>query len=374
MSRTTPFLLLPLLFTACNSRDTSSSPEVREIVEVLQHDEGTFTRGQVIPVGGVDSTFAVDGTTFIITNRWPHADAAQEVTDDLENERHAVEVGWAVEGGEEIQWFFQAGSEGALNTVEALGAKVRVTRAGARPHRSTDSSFPGQVQFLWEQRCYELPVPGNEAFAGWTLKRTKAYEHALLDEQGGVTEAQDANFKNRVLEVVLTDGKGTEERHLAFLDHPEITKGIHPTILPVARISGEGASQSRLVVCSAVEPPVGHQLVHLTPVVEGPGFTVRVWPKGSMEFETTAVPQLPAELPLTEGGVLHLKRHFTRARSQLKWERFDLPADGEAKPALVIEHRASHHQKSRFVLIRDEVTPCRIGDQHLMLRYVVEGR
>ena len=373
MIRNNALFLLPLLLTACDPQESSSNPDsdLREIVEVLEHDEGSFTEGQTIPVGEVGASFTVDDITFTITNRWPHAEAARRVTDDAEDEFHAVEVAWDVEDGEQLQWIFQTGSDGALETIEALGAKLGVTPAGARPLVADDSSFKGQVQFQWNQRLYDLPPMGGEVFEGWTLKDLKIYQHALMDEEGGVTETEDGGFTNRVLEVFLTDGKGSEERHITFLDHPELTTGIHPKILPVARISGEATSLSRLVVCRKLEPSVDHQVVQLTPAVDGPGITARIWPKGSAEFKTVTVPQLPAELPLEEGGVLRLKRHHAHARPHLKTERFDQPAEGDAKPALIIEHRLSHHQKSEFVLIRGEVTPCRIGDKHLMLRFAV---
>lgn len=371
MTRTTPFLFLPLLLTACDSQKAPPPSELREIVEVLQHDEGSFTRSQVIPTGEVGSAFTVNDVSFTIIHLWPHAETTRKTTDDAEVESHAIELSWNEGDTERTQWVYQTRSTEETPVLEAAGAKIRVTAPGARPPVAGDPSFRGQVQFLWKGHHFDLPETGGEVFEGWTIKSLKTYQHALMDEEGGVTEAEDASFTNRVLEVHLTDGKGSEERHITFLDHPDLTKGIHPTILPVSRVSGEGASLSRLVVCDAVEPAPDHEVVQIAPGTAGQGLKVRVWPKGDAEFRTIAVQELPAEIPLAEDRTLRLDRHFTRARPHVKWERREVPEDGGAKPALVIEHRAGHHQKTEFVLIRDEVTPCRIGDKHLMLRYKI---
>ena len=369
MPRVILLLLLPVLLASCQEKSAPSSTPVSGIIEVLRHDEGTFALGERIPLGAVDSTFEVDGLAFTVTSRWAHAETTRETTDDAEGENHAVEVSWQVDGDDQSQWIYQSESEDSVSTLEPLGLRIRVTPPGARPPRPDDSSFAGQVQFLWKGCHHDLPGGGGEVFDGWKIRSIKSYEHALLDDEGGVTESADAGFANRVLEVHLTSDKGSEERHIAFLDHPEITRGIHPTILPVSRIGGDEASNSRLVVCAAMEPAAEQHLVHLSPGPTDQELTVRLWLNGASEFKTITVRELPAEIPLPEGQPLLLKRQFSHANPHVKWERCDPPQDGKSKPAVVIEHRASHHQKSEFVLLLDEVTPCRIKGKHLMLRY-----
>jgi hypothetical protein len=311
----------------------------------------------------------VEGASFVIANQWPHAETSRATADDAEKEHHAVEVSWTEDGEERIQWVYQTESGQTASELETVGAKVRVTAPGVRPAKADDESFQSQVQFLWKGRHYDLPEAGGEVFEGWTIKSFKTYQHALMDGKEGVEEAEDASFTNRVLEVHLTSAQGSEERHLAFLDHPAITKGIHPTILPVSRISGNEASLSRLVVCAKVEPAAESHFVHVSPVLDGGGLTVRVWPKGGGDPQVIAIREFPAELTLGDGKTLTIERHFSHARPHVRWERREAPEDGEAKPALLIEHRTGHHQKLEFVLVRGEVTPCRIGDRHLMLRY-----
>lgn len=370
MPRSIYLLAIPLLLASCNDQpSTPETPVSSEIIEVLKHNEGKFTRDRSITAVDVGSSFNVDGVNFTITHHWPHAETNRNVTDDAAKSNHAVEVSWTEDGGDHTQWIFQTDSDDTMGTLDPVKALVRLTPPGARPPRPDDPSFPGQVQILAKGLLLDLPDIGGEVFEGWTLKATKSYHHALMDDEGGVTEAEDAGFTNRVLEVHITDGKGTEERHIAFLDHPELTRGIHPEILPVTRLSGGNASQSRLVVCTPVQPATEKHIVQLSPHATGKGLSARVWLVGNTEYTTIAADQLPADLPLADGKVLRLNRHFSKARAEIKWERREAPQEGDAKPALLIEHRASHHQKEAFVLIRDEVTPCRIGQKHLMLRY-----
>jgi hypothetical protein len=370
MARHHLFLALPFLIASCDSpKSGTPATEASEIIEVLAHDEGKFTRSRSIPVEAAGSTFNVDGVEFTITHRWPHAETTRNVTDDGERLNHGIEVTSMADGKEHSQWVFQTDSDDTMSALESVGAMVRVTPPGARPPRKEDPSFAGQIQILWQGQLRDLPEVGDEVFEGWKLKSSKSYQHALMDDKNGVTESTDGGFTNRVFEIHITDDKGTEERHIAFLDHPEITRGIHPTILPVTRLSGDSASQSRLAVCSPVQPATEKHIVRVSPNTDNDGLTARVWLVGEKGFKTIPIEKLPADISLTDDRTLRLDRHFTHASAHVKWERRDKPARGEAKPALLIEHRASHYKKNDFVLIRNEVTPCRVDRKHLMLRF-----
>lgn len=374
MIRHTLLIALPLLIISCDSKKASPAPPTgTESIDVLEHDEGTFTLDRSIPIAATASVFHVDDLAFTITHRWPHAETTRNVTDDAERANHAIEVAWTVDGDEQKHWIFQTDSDETMSPLPEINALVRLTPPGAKPPVKDDPSFTGQVQYLYQGSLFDLPDPGGEIFDGWQLKSTKSYQHALLDDEGGVAESPDGSFANRVLEVLITDGKGNTERHLAFLDHPEITRGIHPTILPVTRLEGNSASQSRIAVRTPVQPATEQHIVQITPEASGERITARVWIVGETEFKTIDIEKLPAELALADKQTLTIGRHFTLAQSQVKWERQEIPETGEAKPALVIEHSASHHQKDSFVLIRDEVTPCRINQKHLMLRYTKSG-
>ena len=372
--RYSTFLFPLLLLASCKEQTTNPDgppATAKETIEVLKHSQGQFTLERKVPVDALGDSFNVDTVTFTIKHRWPHAETTRAVTDDGHQTKHAIEIGW---NEDDSRWVFESESDDTASDIEDLDAIVRLTPPGARPPKADDDTFPAQVQFRYQGLLLDLPEIGGEVFEGWTLKSIKTYQHALMDEEYNVTEAEDAGFVNRVLQVHITDGKGTEERHLAFLDHPNLTRGIHPEILPVARLSGDSASQSRLVVCTPVPPATEKHVVQISPDADGSGLTARIWLTGEPSYKTVAITQLPADLPLGDDGTLRVARHFTKAHSEIKWERRDVPQSGDAKPALVIEHQASHHHREAFVLIDGEVTPCRIGPKHLMLRYNQDGK
>ncbi len=61
-------------------------------------------------------------------------------------------------------------------------------------------------------------------------------------------------------------------------------------------------------------------------------------------------------------------RHFAHARSTVRWERSEAPEGGEARPALVVEHWEGR-EATKIVLLKDEITPCRLGGEMMMMRF-----
>ena len=223
------------------------------------------------------------------------------------------------------------------------------------------------AQFQWKNKRHDLPQIGKEVFPGWQISAINVFQHALLKDDGTITEAEDASFTNRALEVIIqtTDGK-TKERHVCFLDHPRLTAGIHPSLLPVTRISGDLASLSRLVVCETAKAPVEKSLITISPDTEGEGITVWTWIKDKPTPETLHITRFPATLTLA-GQKVEIKQHWTHARRQIKWQQKE-NSGKDKQPALLIESGGHFHAK-QFVLIKGKVTPCRISGNMMMLRY-----
>lgn len=358
-------LLLPLAGCDPSGGDGSGETASGFSIEMLRHEE----EGPV-PVGEVDgvavgSSFELAGTEMLVTDLWEHAVSVQETTDDNPEPNHAFEVAWRPEQGEK-QWIHQAETDGPALMLDGVPVAIRVVPPGARPAGPETDSFASRVQFFHDGCRHDLPEVGGEVFPGWKLKSSRQFQRALMEDDGSLVEEEDAGFVNRVLEAHVVADDGSEERHIVFLDHPELTRGIHPTILPVSRVSGEKTSLARLVVCPEMPAASEQHQVWISPGVgEGPS-VVRVVRKGGGK-EEIQVDEYPAGIEVAEGVKLQLLRHFTRARSIVRWERADAPSENDATPALVVEHFEQHETK-RLVLIEDEITPCRIGGEMVMLR------
>ena len=200
----------------------------------------------------------------------------------------------------------------------------------------------------------------------------RIFKHALLNDDGTIVESDDTGFSNRAVEITIeTTGEsntgGSKERHVSFIDHPQLTAGIHPTLLPVTRVSGDLASLSRLIVCGALKAPVTKSLLVMSPNTVGEGITTWVWAKGEKAPISTRIEKFPATLTLGDEKVI-VTRHWANAHRQIKWQQREGAEEKDKKPALLIETGGHFHAK-QFVLIRGEVTPCSVMDEMILLRY-----
>jgi len=366
------FLLALLLISivGCHPRESGEAESAAGfVIEVLRHgDEGPEPLKEVTDVA-VGSGFEVEGTEMMVTDRWEHAVSQQETSDDNPEESHAFEIAWqGDDGGEVKRWLHQSDPGGPATLLDGLPVAIRIAPPGARPAEADTEDFASQVQFLHKGGHHDLPEVGAEVFEGWNLKSSRRYQSALMDEDGSVEEAEDAGFVNRVLEVHVVTDDGSEERHIVFLDHPELTKGIHPTILPVSRVSGEKTSLARLVVCPPMPRSDEKHQVWVTPGTGEGESSVQIAGKEGGDRKVVRVAEFPAEIEVGEGVSVKLLRQFTHAKSVVRWEKAE-PAEGDdARPALVVEHWEGR-EATRLVLIEGEITPCRIGGEMVMLRF-----
>jgi hypothetical protein len=168
-------------------------------------------------------------------------------------------------------------------------------------------------------------------------------------------------------EITLQSEDGSKERHIYFIDHPQLTAGIHPTLLPVSRIEGDQASLARLIVCEAPEAPIEANLVLLSPDVDSDHLTAWIWNKGKGAPTVSQIEAFPATLMIGEEQVT-IKQHWAHAHRQIKWQQREDSGIEAKQPALLIES-GNHFHAKQFVLIQGKVTPCRPADDMIMLRY-----
>ncbi len=349
------------------------------VVEWMRHEkDGLVVESSARVAGGVGE-FDLAGARFRILERWPHSDAEHEDLDDNPAESHAVELQWSAgdgDGGPQVRWIYQTHEAEGVAVLDGLDTRVRMMPAGMLPGwRGLWADDPRRtVQFVVDGKFYPLPADdGAEAIPGWKVRGVRVFEHALLGESGSIEENGDDGdgFTNRAVEVVLASDDGSSvERHIAFIDHPEITKGIHPSILPVSRVSGEGASNSRLVVRDPLDPPGGGNVLVICPDSSDPEkLTAFVWDQESKVVGEVEIDALPTELPLPGGQKIELLRHHGHARSVMKWRRREIPTEGDPLPALVIgwaEPDAGHKQA---VLILNRAVPFRLRGEFQTFRF-----
>jgi len=366
------------LATSCQKKEseTSTAEEpTTTTIELLSHSKGKFAVAETVTLDPDQKGFTIGKKSFTIKNKWDDAEVKHETLNNNLRESHAVELAWS--GGEKADsvWLFPIADANAAPALAGTTVQARLLPSGARmaPNAKKGTAEDTQkpllegVQFEWKKKRYDIPKLGEEIFSGWKLVVVKIYQHALLNDDATVSESEDAGFTNRAVEVTVEAKDGSRERHICFIDHPQLTTGIHPTILPVTRVSGELASLSRLTVCETLKAPIEKSLLVISPNVEGEGVNVWTWLKGAPAPETKSIDTFPTTVSLGDQKV-EIKQHWTKARRQIKWQQRTGRKQEEKQPAILIETGGHAHAK-QFVLIKGKATPCKVMGEMIILQY-----
>ena len=352
------------------SEKSVTSKEGGAVIELLSHVNGKFTVKESVTVTKEQKEFTLGGVPFQIKAWWNDVEVVNEMTNKNPKESHAVEIAWKENGKEETSWFYAngLGVMGAAplgKTTIKTAVQFPGTRfvfAGAKP-----STLKESVQFQWKKKRYDLPEVGKEVFPGWKLTKISYYQHAVIGEDGAISETPDAHFKNRVVEVEIEAKDGSKERHICFVDHPKLTDGIHPQILPVSRISGTLVSLSRLKVCDKLSVPVKHHWLMISPDTNGKGAKVVKWLMGKPSPEVLHIDEFPITIDFN-GVKVTLKQHWSHALRQVKQREKKSKSKKAKHPAIFVVAGGPFHGKS-FVFVQGRPTPCGIQHGMLIIRY-----
>ena len=374
-----------LLFVSCgdNERSKRTADQLDAVIELLEHDDSGLKVAESVRVESLKQSFKLGGTRLQVLEHWPLTETVRETRNDNPEPAHAVEVQWDTpdDDGEEslnTEWVFPTAENGPSGVLLGLDLQARVLPPGALL-ATTDAweNAPREtVQFGRDDQFFPVPEIGAEALPGWTVKGIRSFERALFDDGGELQESDDDGFTNRALEVTIeSSDDGTVERHVCFIDHPKLTKGIHPALLPVTRLAGSSASNSRLAARDPIAiPNASSDRLLLSPsTYESGKLTAFTWERESDKVATHEIGSLPADVKVGS-TTLRLLKHYKNASSVLKWHKVEKPAEGgaETTPALLISWQNGHHPQ-KTVLPLDRPTPVRIGSEFSILRYREAG-
>ncbi len=367
-------LAATLLTTSCKqsqpSPEETSTPDTLTI-ERLSHTKGTFSVAETITLKPDQKEFTLGGKKFTLKSRWDDAEVTRRTTNKNPREAHAVELTWNVGTPPKTNslWLFPTTENSPAPLLAGTQIQARLLPPGTRMTQPADlkQSLLLGTQFQWKNKRYNLTKIGDEIFPGWKLTAIRTFQHALLGDNGIITETADASFTNRAVEATIEAEDGSKERHICFIDHPQLTAGIHPSLLPVSRISGNLSSLARLVVCETAKRPVEKSLLTISPDTNGNALTIWTWLKGKPTPTSQHITRFPTTLTLDKQAVT-ITRHWTHARREIKWQQKENPSGTNKQPALLIES-ASHFHSKPIVLIQGKPTPCRISGNMMILRY-----
>lgn len=280
-----------------------------------------------------------------VLERWGDSHEDQFVADGGPNVLRALEVA-LTPGATEGDWVAEENQSGPQSVA---GLRFRVLPDGAAWTPPAGATAPGASGYVFQVggKDYPLVDQGQEVFPGWKVVSVKRFEHALVGS-GGLSES-DSSPANPAAEVIISDGKGSSERHSAFMNFPTMPMGKQTEGTAssgakfVARPAAAGGEEV-VVFGSAASPSIGY-----------------VAPDGSSKVVDKVL--FPTTLELGAHKVVFL-RQFTRAHLATNLHRVDPPGK-EPRPAIVV--RVAGETEPRTIGWQDGV-PVK-GPGNLLLKF-----
>lgn len=167
-------------------------------------------------LGGV----TLGGVDVEIVDRWANTTQEQWVADDGATPLRAFEI--AFDNNPSV-WIGEAAKAGGPANVRGLTIRVLDPGAAWTPPPERPAGKAGEADgyaFVVDGKRYPLGEEGEQAFPGWTITKIGRFRSAIVSA-GGLAE-NPSGGENPAVEVVISDGKGTSERHTAFEKFPDM--------------------------------------------------------------------------------------------------------------------------------------------------------
>ncbi|MGE4196529.1 MAG: cytochrome c biogenesis protein ResB, partial [Phycisphaerales bacterium] len=160
-------------------------------------------------------TYTLGGMSIRLVEHWSNTREEFEITNDNASAFRAVEVSLRGESGSGT-WIGEDTGSGP-GVIEGLTVEVLA------PGNAWDAPAPATREkgyFFGGETKTALGAVGSEAAPGWTIQGIKHFDRAMATTDG-LTNSTDGPA-NPAVEVLITDGKGSVERHTAFADFPDM--------------------------------------------------------------------------------------------------------------------------------------------------------
>jgi hypothetical protein len=163
----------------------------------------------------VTGALDLDGVRVEIVDRWGNCTQVPFMANDAPSPMRAFEIAFGPSEGVWIGESARSGGPAFMGglTVEVLGAGMEWTEPEA-------GEPAGGYRFESAGHTHALGAAGDEAVPGWTIERIDHFASALV-VAGGLSENPDGG-DNPAVDVVISDGRGTRERHTAFMKFPDM--------------------------------------------------------------------------------------------------------------------------------------------------------
>jgi ResB-like family len=211
----------------------------REQVQWITGPAGRRAIRDAAPVHRTTDTIEIGGQTLRLVERWANCIEESSIKEGGSAPFQAVQFGMP-SMVESHTWISETTTDAAAFFFS--GVRYRVLPAGEdyTPRQQPESSEPF---FLVGAERWPLAAVGAEVTAGWTIESIDHFVRPDIDADG-LVETEDGEV-NPAIRVILTNGEGSRERHIAFQQFPD---------MPLSRLlAGEEASGASLLYPSPPE-------------------------------------------------------------------------------------------------------------------------
>jgi uncharacterized membrane protein YqjE len=287
----------------------------REVLEVAEFNAGQSKVVELVSAPRSAGALSLGGVRIEVLDRWENSAEEHYVADDSTSALRAFEISvnpTASEG----EWVAEEIKGGGGPSLDGMAIRVLPDGADWAATTAAKPSASGFAFTLGATR-YDVGEVGSEALPGWRIVSVERFAKASvangkLQEGGGES--------NPAIDVTITDGKGTTERHTSFEKFPDMvmSKTLEGTASSGARLaptSASAISEALVLFGPASAPKVGY----VSPTGEG-----RILPS-------------PASLPATIEAGSHrvsILKQFTHARAATRFVK--APPAGERRPVLTL--------------------------------------
>lgn len=292
-----------------------------EILELAEFNAGVSKTLANVPAPTAAGPLDLSGVGVDVVALWKNCRPEDYVADDGPSAFRAVEVSFdpaATKG----DWVGDEAVSGGAPTVS--GVRVRVLPDGAswEPPAGPDQPVSPDYYFTAGNTRVRLGDVGAEVAPGWTIESVLRFERATV-AAGKISEG--AGPENPAVEVVITDSKGSSERHTAFQNFPGMVM--------TRPLTGEARSGASLAFAAPVSQT--ETIVLFGTIAEPRVGYVSPEGVGRVVASPTSFPAV-IDLP---GKRLALLNQFAKARVATRF--VEAPNASERRPAVVLKVRGN---------------------------------
>ena len=168
----------------------------------------------------VSGLIVLDGVKIEIVDRWANISREPWVADDAPTPLRAFEIAFD-DTSTKGMWIGESAKSGG--PAFADGMTIRVLGEGEAwtlPEPAGGKPEGGGYMFIVNGQQHPLGSEGDEVFPGWTITSVQRFNSAVVTASG--LRENESGGSNPAVDVIISNGDGTAERHTAFEKFPDM--------------------------------------------------------------------------------------------------------------------------------------------------------